>query len=37
MAGLVHGTLVLTPFRETYAYHKPVPKELLRLLETLAS
>jgi len=37
MAGLVHGELVLTPFRETYARHKPVPEELLRLLETLAS
>jgi len=37
MAGLVNGELVLTPFRETYARHKPVPEELVRLLETMAS
>jgi 6-phosphofructokinase 1 len=37
MAGLVHGELVLTPFPETYARHKPVPEALLKLLETLAS
>jgi 6-phosphofructokinase 1 len=37
MAGLVKGELVLTPFPETYAYHKPVPEELVKLLETLAS
>ena len=37
MAGEVKGELVLTPFPETYAQHKPVPEELVRLLETLAS
>ena len=37
MAGQVRGELVLTPFPETYAEHKPVPDELLKLLETLAS
>ena len=37
MAGLVHGELVLTPFPETYAQHKPVPQELVKLLETMAS
>jgi len=37
MAGEVKGELVLTPFPETYAHHKPVPEELVRLLETLAS
>ena len=37
MAGLVHGELILTPFPETYARHKPVPGELLALLETMAS
>ena len=37
MAGLVHGELCLTPFPETYASHKPVPEELVSLLDTLAS
>jgi 6-phosphofructokinase 1 len=37
MAGLVQGKLLLTPFRDTYAHHKPVPEELVKLLETLAS
>jgi 6-phosphofructokinase 1 len=37
MAGVIKGELVLTPFAETYAEHKPVPEELLKLLETLAS
>ncbi len=37
MAGLVKGTLALTPFPETYASHKPVPEELVKLLETMAS
>ncbi len=37
MAGLVHGDLVLTPFPQTYAHHKPVPEELLKLLEMMAS
>lgn len=37
MAGLIHGELVLTPFADTFARHKPVPESLLRLLDTLAS
>ncbi|MFH1265769.1 MAG: ATP-dependent 6-phosphofructokinase [Planctomycetota bacterium] len=37
MAGEVKGELVFTPFPQTYAHHKPVPEELVRLLETLAS
>jgi len=37
MAGLVHGELVLTPFTESYAGHKPVPEELIALLEILAT
>ena len=37
MAGEVCGKLVLTPFQDTYASHKPVPEELLELLKTLAN
>ncbi len=37
MAGAVNGQLVLTPFTDTFAKHKPVPEELLELLQTLAS
>lgn len=37
MAGEIKGELRLTPFPETYAYHKPVPEDLVKLLETLAS
>jgi len=37
MAGEVRGKLVLTPFQDTYASHKPVPEELLELLKTLAN
>lgn len=37
MAGEVHGRLTLTPLTDTYAAHKPVPEELLKLLDTLAS
>jgi len=37
MAGEVQGELVLTSFPETYAYHKPVPEDFVKLLETLAS
>jgi 6-phosphofructokinase 1 len=37
MAGEVGGKLVLTPFPDTYASHKPVPGELLELLKTLAN
>lgn len=37
MAGQVRGEVVLTAFEQTYARHKPVPEDLLRLLETLAS
>jgi 6-phosphofructokinase 1 len=36
MAGLVHGRLMLTPFQETFGKHKPVPEELLTLLERMA-
>ncbi|MDZ7615381.1 MAG: ATP-dependent 6-phosphofructokinase [Patescibacteria group bacterium] len=36
MAGSVHGELVLTPFADTVACHRPVPESLLRLLDTLA-
>lgn len=36
MAGLVGGRSRLTPFAETYAAHKPVPSELIELLETMA-
>ena len=36
MAGLVGGRSRLTPFAETYASHKPVPDELIELLETMA-
>ena len=37
MAGEVNSQRVLTPFTETYATHRPVPEELLDLLNTLAS
>jgi 6-phosphofructokinase 1 len=37
MAGLVNRKLVLTPFPETFDHHKPVPEELVKLLETLAN
>ncbi len=37
MAGEVAGQLVLTRFQDTYANHKPVPEELLKLLKVLAS
>jgi 6-phosphofructokinase 1 len=36
MAGELDGNLVLTPFEETYARHKPLPQEFLDLLETMA-
>jgi 6-phosphofructokinase 1 len=37
MAGEVRGELVLTPFADTYAHHKAVPIELLKVLETMSS
>ena len=37
MVGEVHGDLILTRFTDTYAKHKPVPEDLLKLLETLAN
>lgn len=37
MAGEVNHKLILTPFQDTYSKHKPVPEELIRLLNTLAS
>jgi len=36
MAGLIHGRLVLTPFKETFDQHKPVPEELMTLLDRMA-
>ena len=36
MAGLIGTTCTLTPFEETYAQHKPIPRELFALMETLA-
>ena len=37
MSGQIGHELVLTPFPETYARHKPVPPELLDLLAVLAN
>lgn len=37
MAGEVKQQLVLTPFQDTYSKHRPVPEELVQLLNTLAS
>ena len=37
MSGELSGKLVLTPFEETYAQHKPVPEEFVALLQTLAT
>ena len=36
MAGDVKGELTLTPFPDTFARHKPIPRDLLSLLDTLA-
>jgi 6-phosphofructokinase 1 len=36
MAGVVGGRCVLTPFEETVAGHKPIPADLLQLLDTLS-
>lgn len=36
MAGVCGDVNTLTPFEETFAQHKPLPAELLKLLETLA-
>jgi 6-phosphofructokinase 1 len=36
MAGRVYRALKLTKFEDTYATHKPVPEELVRLLGTMA-
>ena len=36
MAGRIYRDLVLTEFVQTYATHKPVPDELVRLLNTMA-
>ena len=36
MAGRIYRDLALTEFVETFATHKPVPDELLRLLATMA-
>jgi 6-phosphofructokinase 1 len=37
MAGEQKDELVLTPFPDTYAQHRPVPEDLVALLETLAN
>lgn len=37
MAGEIRDELVLTPFEDTYATHRPVPEELLELLKTMAN
>ncbi len=37
MAGKVNGQVVLTPFTDTYARHKPVPEDLLELLKVMAN
>ena len=36
MAGLIGGRVEFTPFEETYATHKPIPAELLALVEHLS-
>ena len=36
MAGQVGGSLVLTPFEETFSKHKPVPPALVSVLEAMA-
>ena len=36
MSGLIGGNSTLTPFEITYAKHKPIPEELLELVEHLA-
>lgn len=37
MAGQIGSQLVLTPFEETFNKHKPVPAELVTLLESMAT
>ncbi|MBN2473167.1 MAG: 6-phosphofructokinase [Pirellulales bacterium] len=37
MAGEVHSKVILTPFQDTYSKHRPVPEDLIRLLNTLAN
>jgi hypothetical protein len=36
MAGEIGGKLSLTPFAETFAHHKPIPRELFDLLDVLS-
>ena len=36
MAGRIGGALTLTPFEQTFNRHKPVPPELVQVLETMA-
>ncbi|MHB8897420.1 MAG: ATP-dependent 6-phosphofructokinase [Thermoguttaceae bacterium] len=36
MAGQIGHELVLTPFAETFGQHKPIPPELVRVLEAMA-
>jgi len=37
MTGVAGERTTLTPFEETYAQHRPIPQELLELLEVLSS
>jgi 6-phosphofructokinase 1 len=36
MAGQIGGSLVLTPFEETFGQHKPVPPALVSVLDAMA-
>jgi 6-phosphofructokinase 1 len=36
MSGVIGGKSTLTPFETTYSMHKPIPEELLQLVERLA-
>ncbi len=37
MAGEINGRLLLTPFVETFAEHRPVPEDLLQLLRVMSN
>ena len=37
MAGIIGNQCCLTPFEQTFAEHKPIPRELLELLATLSA
>jgi len=36
MAGIIGGQCVLTPFEQTFETHKPIPHELIELMDALA-